>query len=351
MKQSAQENHSGEDRHVSTKRHRQTAVNSSLSFSEATRPFSPTHLLQLQQTLGNTAVQRLIIQRDDDNAPLPQGEPEMTDATVPVPQQQQEQAQQAAHNAAPTAEGEQEQPPPAPEEAQIRVPVQFNFELLPPELQIRLLEEFNFTATVTAARLAWQRERFRLRLGYDYGGAITAEGRGETDVGTFSGRVGYDPGSEAGSLGFGYQSRAGAFSATGGYNFGTGAGTMGLGYEYGRFRAGLTGSTAGELGGNISFGAALPPIDLAPSIYAAEASGQAMLGSVPGVLDDPATLPGVISGHSTDISNVGTAVRDLGRVADLRPHGARDIDWGFYLRARGSPSSGFTLGFGAGAVF
>ncbi len=318
------------------------------------RPFSPTNLLQLQRTIGNTAVQRLIIQRDDETdaaTPTTEGETEMTDATVPVPQEQQEQAEQAANSATQEAEGEQEQPPPVPDSVQIRTPVQFNFELLPPEFQMRLLEEFNFTATVTNARLAWQREQFRLRLGYDYGGAITADARGETGAGTFSGSASYDPGSEDGRLGFGYQSGADRFSATGGYNFGTGIGRMGLGYQHGRFRAGLTGSTDGQVGGNLSFGAALPPMDLAPSINAAEGSGRAMLGSVPGVLNDPATLPGVISGHSGDIDNIGTAARNLGRVADLRPHGARPIDWGFYFRIAGSPSNGLNLNLGVGGVF
>ncbi len=317
------------------------------------RPFSPPHLLQLQRTVGNTAVQRLIIQRDDEQTATTASpeEPEMQDTTVPVPQQQQTQAQQAANSAAPTPEGEQEQPPAVPNQAQIRAPVQFRFEWLPPELQIRLLEEYSFTATVTQARLAWQRERFRLRLGYNYGGAITADARGETDVGTFSGSASYDPSNQEGRLGAGYQSGIGNFSATGGYNFGTGIGTFGLGYRHDHWRAGLTGSTDGSVGANLSFGAALPPMSFAQSIYDAETSGRNMLGSIPGIVNDPATLPGAISGHSEDISNISTAVRNLGRVADLRPHGARPIDWGFYLNASRSPSSGLTLGLGIGGLF
>jgi hypothetical protein len=217
--------------------------------------------------------------------------------------------------------------PPAPERAQVRLPLSLDFRLLPPQLQVRLLDELSFTATVTQARLAWERDRLRLGLGYSYGGALTTDARLRTGIGTFSGEAGFDPGTSVGSLS--------------------------AGYTYGDWRARLSGDTGGGFSGRLSFGAELPPTpdELTGSVMRGEAGARGLLAATPGVLSNPASLPGVISAHGEDISAVSGAARTLGRVIDLRDRDTRRINWGFYLSVARRPDSAVTVSAGVGGTF
>jgi len=314
---------------------------------------------QLQRTHGNAYVQRLIadiagpqrpgqvIQRQGDGPPAggqPAGQTpaqptgELKDTTVPVPEQQRTgvanatqpvvqaagaaAAQPAAQSAAQTGE-----PPPVPEQARIRAPVEFNFSALPPELQIRLLDELSFTATVTAARLLWARDRFKLGLSYSYGGAITGSAAYQVGGGTFTGQLGYTPS--------------------------TGVGSLGLGYQLGQFQAGLSGTTQGAFGATLSYGAALPPMpmELGGPITAGEAAGRNLLRAVPELLSNPLRAPEIISAHSADIDAVGDAARTVGRVVDLSQQDPNRVRWGFYINASRAPGGGLGVTAGAGVVF
>lgn len=309
---------------------------------------------QLQRTHGNAYVQRLladivghqrpsqVIQRQGGGQPAggtpaqPTGE--LKETTVPVPEQQRTgvanatqpvvqaagaaAAQPAAQPAAQTGE-----PPPVPEQARIRAPVEFNFSALPPELQIRLLDELSFTATVTAARLLWARDRFKLGLSYSYGGAITGSAAYQVGGGTFTGQLGYTPG--------------------------TGVGSLGLGYQLGQFQAGLSGTTQGAFGATLSYGAALPPMpmELGGPITAGEAAGRNLLRAVPELLSNPLRAPEIISAHSADIDAVGNAARTIGRVVDLSQQDPNRVRWGFYINASRAPGGGLGVTAGAGVMF
>jgi hypothetical protein len=309
---------------------------------------------QLQRTHGNAYVQRLIadiarhqrpgqvIQRQGGGQPAGQtpAQPtgELKETTVPVPEQQRTGvanatqpvvqaagaavAQPAAQPAAQTGE-----PPPVPEQARIRAPVEFNFSALPPELQIRLLDELSFTATVTAARLLWARDRFKLGLSYSYGGALTGSAAYQVGGGTFTGQLGYTPG--------------------------TGVGSLGLGYQLGQFQAGLSGTTQGAFGATLSYGAALPPMpmELGGPITAGEAAGRNLLRAVPELLSNPLRAPEIISAHSADIDTVGDAARTVGRVVDLSQQDPNRVRWGFYINASRAPGGGLGVTAGAGVVF
>lgn len=313
---------------------------------------------QLQRTHGNAYVQRLladvarhprpgqVIQRQGGGQPGGQpagGTPaqptgEMKDTTVPVPEQQRTgvaaatqpvvqaagaaAAQPAAQPAAQTGE-----PPPVPEQARIRAPVEFNFSALPPELQVRLLDELSFTATVTAARLLWARDRFRLGLSYRYGGAITGSAAYQVGGGTFTGQLGYTPG--------------------------TGVGSLALGYQLGQFQAGLSGTTQGAFGATLSYGAALPPMpmELGGPITAGEAAGRNLIRAVPELLSNPLRAPEIISAHSADIDAVSAAARTIGRVVDLSQQDPNRVRWGFYINASRAPGGGLGVTAGAGVVF
>ncbi len=314
---------------------------------------------QLQRTHGNAYVQRLIadiaghqrpgqvIQRQGGGQPAggqPAGQTpaqptgEMKETTVPVPEGQRTgvanatqpvvqaagaaAAQSAAQPAAQTGD-----PPPVPEQARIRAPVEFNFSALPPELQIRLLDELSFTATVTAARLLWARDRFKLGLSYSYGGAITGSAAYQVGGGAFTGQLGYTPG--------------------------TGVGSLGLGYQLGQFQAGLSGTTQGAFGATLSYGAALPPMpmELGGPITAGEAAGRNLLRAVPELLSNPLRAPEIISAHSADIDAVGDAARTVGRVVDLSQQDPNRVRWGFYINASRAPGGGLGVTAGAGVVF
>ena len=131
------------------------------------------HLVKLQQQFGNRHVMRKLaersysnanssfVQRDDTNAPVSSEpdptsadatKPSLKEATVPIPPQHP--VKTASSTGGETAI--------APEKAKIRVPINFDYHLLPPEIQIRLLDEFSLTAKVTGANLQWQRERLKL---------------------------------------------------------------------------------------------------------------------------------------------------------------------------------------------
>lgn len=312
-----------------------------------------------QRTYGNAYVQRLladisrhqrpsqVIQRQGGGPPAG-GQPaggtpaqpagEMKETTVPVPETQRTNVaaatqplaqaagatpgQPAGQPAAQTGE-----PPPVPEQARIRAPVEFNFSALPPELQIRLLDELSFTATVTAARLLWARDHFTLGLSYSYGGALTGSASYQVGGGTFTGQLGYTPG--------------------------TGVGSMGLGYQLGQFQAGISGTTAGAFGATLSYGAALPPMpmELGGPITAGEAAGRNLLRAVPELLSNPLRAPEVISAHSADIDAVSAAARTIGRVVDLSQQDPNRVRWGFYLNASRAPEGGFGVTAGAGVMF
>lgn len=316
-------------------------------------------MLQLHQTYGNTFVQHImteairhqrpgqVIQRQGGGQPgggQPAGQTpaqptgELKETTIPVPEQQRSgvaaatqplaqaagaaTAQPAAQPAAQTVE-----PPPVPEQARIRAPVEFNFSALPPELQIRLLDELSFTATVTAARLLWARDRLSLGLSYSYGGALTGSAGYQVGGGTFTGQLGYTPG--------------------------TGVGSLGLGYQLGQFQAGISGTTQGAFGATLSYGAALPPMpmELGGPITAGEAAGRNLLRAVPELLSNPLRAPEVISAHSADIDAVSTAARTIGRVVDLSQQDPNRIRWGFYINASRAPEGGFGVTAGAGVMF
>jgi len=266
------------------------------------------------------------------------GEAKMTEKTVPVPAEHKEKVDKAtgggeAAKAAPTGEGKkgepkaEEKPPPVPDEAKVKAPVDFKFELLPPELQIKFLEDFKFTATVTAARLAWHKSRYGLGLGYEYGGPLSLTGSVGTGAGKFSGSAAFDPGAMSG--------------------------TFGLGWSYKRWNASLGATTGGKFSGGLKYGAALPPMytDLSSSMYGGEAGMRGLMGAVPGVLSDPATLPGAIGAHGEDIGAVGKAAKDIGKVADLTKRDPKKIDWGFYFRITGGPGYGLGATAGAGLMF
>jgi hypothetical protein len=313
------------------------------------RPLRQAAVLQMQQSHGNAAVQRLLagrIQREGEGEGQPtpaaegQAQPtEFRETTVPVPEAQQAAAQAAGEQAAAESgatggvrpEGPEPAPaaetPPVPQEARVRIPIQLDFDLLPPELKIRLLEELNFTATVSSAQLQWQRRRFSLGLSYDYGGAITGSGRVNTGVGTFTGSAAFDPGNTTGSF------RAG--------------------WRRGQWRVGAGVNTRGSASAQVGYGAELPPMpdQLGQHMTAAEAGGRNLLNAVPGVLSDPRTLPGVISERGEDIEAISQAAEDIGRIADLRRQDSNQINWGFYIRAAAGPQSGVGLTAGAGLFF
>lgn len=309
---------------------------------------------QFQQTHGNAYVQRLladivryqrpgqVIQRQGGDQPAGQtpAQPtgEMKETTVPVPEQQRTgvaNATQPVVQAAGAAAGQPAaqpaaqtgEPPPVPEQARIRAPVEFNFSALPPELQIRLLDELSFTATVTAARLLWARDRFKLGLSYSYGGAITGSASYQVGGGTFTGQLGYTPS--------------------------TGVGSLGLGYQLGQFQAGISGTTQGAFGATLSYGAALPPMpmELGGPITAGEAAGRNLLRAVPELLNNPLRAPEIISAHSADIDAVGNAARTVGRVVDLSQQDPNRVRWGFYINVSRAPGGGLSVTAGAGVVF
>jgi hypothetical protein len=319
---------------------------------------------QLQRTYGNAYVQRLvaglsgrsrpapIIQREDGEQPPGGSQPggaatEMAETTVPVPDEQRSRVEtatqpvvQAANGEAPggaaqPAGGEASaapapqaaEPPPVPAEAKIRAPVQFNFSMLPPELQIRLLDEFNFTATVTAARLQWARERLTLGLGYSYGGALTGSASYRAGGATFSSQLGYEPGA--------------------------GVGSLSGGVRYGQFGASLGGTTQGGFSAGLTFGAALPPMpmDFTQSMITGEAGARNLLLAVPGLLSDPFNAPTIIGAHGEDISAVSGAASNIGRVIDLSKKDPNRVEWGFYINATRAPGAGLGVTAGAGVLF
>ncbi len=325
---------------------------SHLSQHPTSQSLQQTAILRMQQQQGNMAVQRFLfnksrpsIQRDNgDDTPGSDAETdetqegaqeEMEERTVPIPQEQRAQLEnppEASSETAPAAEnqpagGEQAEEPPVPEEATVRIPVRLNFELLPPELQIQILESLNITATVTQAQIQWRNQQLRLSLGYNYGGDITAGANVDTGGGTLSAGLGYDPGSNVGRAN--------------------------LGYRTGQWRVGMQGNTQGRFGASLSYGAALPPMPgpLTESMMAGEAGARNLMGAVPGILDDPATLPGAISEHGDDIDAVSDAVSNLRRVIDLRQQDPSRINWGFYLRFAASPDSGVNVTTGVGGTF
>lgn len=290
---------------------------------------------RIGQVQGNQHLQRVVqlsreqnnstlpfIQRDEDETaqPVPQSL-KMREVTVPVPE---EQRQRVAPPAGTEATEPQTEPPPVPQQARIRIPIDLDFNLLPPELKIQLLEEFNFTATVTAAQFAWQQDRLQLGLNYDYGGAITGTARYKADFGALSGSASYDPTNNTG--------------------------TFGAGFRRGAWQAGATANTAGAVGGQLSFGAALPPLagPFSESIMAGEQSGRHLLGSVPSLLDDPARAPELLNAHEGDIENVSKAAKNIGQLIDLQNKDTGGINWGFYLRFARTPDSAVSVMGGVG---
>jgi hypothetical protein len=325
-------------------------------------------VLEMQRSHGNQYVQRMLdrrldsadtsqarpaVQRENGDEPAPSGggTPPLTEHTVPVPEPQRRRIEQAtapgeatpapgapaaaapsaagggAPAATPAAGTPSAEPPAVPEQARVRAPVDFNFSALPPELQIRFLDEFRFTATVTAARLAWQRDRIRLALGYEYGGALSATGRFGTSAGTFTGSASFDPGSMEGRFG--------------------------AGWSYERWRASIGATTSGTFSASLGYGAALPPLytDLSSSVYAGEGGMRNLIGAVPGLFADPASALSLISEHSEDIDAVSGTARTLGRVMDLTDRDASRIDWGVFLRVSGSSGTGIAGTAGAGVMF
>lgn len=207
-----------------------------------------------------------------------------------------------------------------PEKARVHAPPKFQFELLPPELQLRFLDDFNFTATVTAARLAWQQEQLRLSLGYEYGNAITTGADYQLGAATLSGQIGIDP-SE-------------------------GQVQAGLGYKRGLWSTAVNGDMAGAFDATLSYGQQYPPMapKFGDSMVAGEKGFRNTLRDVPNVLDDPAELPDFLTRHSqapenengkpekSNFDKMGTAAENLGRVVDLRNQTPSRINWGFFLR-------------------
>lgn len=330
--------------------------------SDTNRDLRQQAVLEMQRSHGNQYVQRMLdrrrestsisparpaVQRENGDEPAPSGggSPPLTEHTVPVPEPQRRRIEQAtapgeqpaaapaasagggAPAATPAAGTPSAEPPAVPEEARVRAPVDFNFSALPPELQIRFLDEFRFTATVTAARLAWQRDRIRLALGYEYGGALSATGRFGTGAGTFTGSASFDPGSMEGRFG--------------------------AGWSYERWRASVGATTSGTFSASLGYGAALPPLytDLSSSVYAGEAGMRNLIGAVPGLFADPASALSLISEHSEDIDAVSGTARTLGRVMDLTDRDTSRIDWGVFLRVSGSSSTGIAGTAGAGVMF
>jgi len=289
------------------------------------------------------ALKRSVVQREGDEPSNQETEPaeanpsqpqNMTETTVPVPEEQRSQVAEAGETAAqppettPPTSGEQAaQPPPVPEQAKIRIPVELNFDLLPPELKIRLFNELNFTATVTAARLAWEHNRLKLGMDYSYGGPLSGTARYQTGVGTLSGAASYDPSS--------------------------GVGSFGAGFHQGAWRAGAGGNTTGAFNASLSYGRQLPPMADAfgTSMMAGEQGMRNLLGTVPGILDDPATAPSVLGEHSSDIEAVSGAAKNVGRLIDLSKQDTSHINWGFYIRATYSQQVGFGVMGGAGVFF
>lgn len=280
-------------------------------------------LLGLQQQFGNKHVMRLLadrsrfngnsamIQRGDINSPgnseakpsnPSAAEPPLKEATVPIPPQHPVKA------SSPTV-GTGGDAPVVPDQAKIRIPINFDFHLLPPELQIRLLDEFSLTAKVTQANLQWQRDRLNLGLNYEYGGALSGLGSYRSDFGLFSGKASYVPG---------------AASAR-----------FDLGFNRDRFHAGAYATTGGEYGAGLSYGMKpLPnPDELEKSVRAGEQGARNVLNDLPNAAD-PTQLPDTLKTHKEDFKNIGGAVSPI---MDLAKRDTSHIDWGFYLRFSKGP--------------
>ncbi len=286
-------------------------------------PNSVHPVIKLQQQFGNRHVMRQLvdsshlntngpfIQRDgahssNNSKPEPTSsvatKPPLKEVTVPIPQQH-------PITSLPSTVGTEGQTPAAPEQAKIRIPINFDYQLLPPELKVRLLDEFNITAKVTEANLQWQHDRVKLGLNYEYGETLSGQGSYRAQPGTFSGKASYDPS--------------------------TSSARFGLGFDRDRLHIGGYATTRGEYGAELSYGMKpLPdPDELENTVRTGEQSARNVVRDLPAAAD-PTKLPNILKAHKKDFSDIGDAISPI---VDLAKRDTTHIDWGFYFRFSKGP--------------
>lgn len=305
-------------KHVSSTAHAQMK-NQTPVMSNSTHP-----VVELQQQFGNRYVMRQLADRSHFNtnrssiqrngsanssnnakpksANLATTKPPLKEATVPIPQQH-------PVKSSPPIVGGDGQTAVAPEQAKIRIPINFDYHLLPPELKVRLLDEFSITTKVTETKLQWQHNKLKLGLSYEHGEALSAQGSYGSDFGTLSGKASYKPDKSSARFD--------------------------LGFEQGKFRADAYGTTGGEYGVGLSYGMKpLPnPDKFEESVRKGEQSARNILNNLPEATD-LTKLPAVLKTHKKDFEQIGKAVSPI---VDLAERDTSHIDWGFYLRFSKGP--------------
>lgn len=180
----------------------------------------------------------------------------------------------------------------------------FDFELLPPELQLRL-GGLMLHADTSEAELRFTNNLVRYRLGYSYGGDLYFGAR----EGGFSSRLGVNP-------------------STGG---------MSLGLSEGRFRFGTSFNPfSGGFGFNLGYGSPLLPMpgDLSSSVYGGWGGASGILGGLPG-FTDPFSF---YRANEENVDAVMGAVRALRPLADPERR-----SFGAGLRFTYNPDSGVLI--------
>ena len=182
-------------------------------------------------------------------------------------------------------------------------PVSFNFELLPPSVQLRVSSVL-LNADTGKAALGFSRGLHRIALGYKYGSDLSLG----YQYGDLSTRLGVNPGSGDLSLGV----RRGSLRFSGGYQ--PGVGGFNLGLQYGR--------------------PLMPfPHELESQVYGGYNAATAAVGAFPG--SDPISY---YRAQSENISSVISAVKSVRRATD-----PENYNFGAALTFTFNPRSGFMV--------
>ena len=180
----------------------------------------------------------------------------------------------------------------------------FNFDLLPPDLKLKL-GSFMLHVNTGTSELSFTQNLMKTTLGYSYGGDISL---GESGKG-FSSRLGFNPSNDQISLG--------------------------LGYDKFKFNSSLNPNT-GSLGLNFNYGAPLLPMpgDLTTTMNNAGNSVGNVASSL-GTLGNPLSF---YNKNSDDIKNVMTAVKSATTIDD-----AKQGTFGAGLKFTYNPQSGVMI--------
>ena len=161
----------------------------------------------------------------------------------------------------------------------------FNFDMLPPELKLRL-GSFMLKTNTGSTELSFTKELMKTYAGYSYGGDLYLGGNAHG----VSSRLGFNPSSTQLSLGLGYDK----------YKFGATANP-----------------TTGSFGLGLNYGAPLLPMpgDLSAGVYKGEAGAESMLRNF-GPVGNPMDM---YNRHSDSIDSIIGAVKSLAPVAKAEP--------------------------------